>query len=81
MVLIDTNRDGEPDFLVYDAKSNTIDATLATTVDLATGKTVDAQPLNGGTAGQDVNTFDSAVKVLTVSASTIGATGAFDYSC
>ncbi|MCM3503499.1 S8 family serine peptidase [Curtobacterium sp. ODYSSEY 48 V2] len=79
-VLIDTDRDGEPDYLVYDAKSATVDATLATTVDLATGKTVDAQPLNGGTAGQDVNTFDSAVKVLTVSASTIGATGPFDYS-
>ncbi len=79
-VMIDTNRDGKPDYLVYDAKSATVDATFATTVDLATGKTVDSQPLNGGTAGQDVNTFDSAVKVLTVSASTIGATGPFDYS-
>ena len=65
-VLIDTNRDGEPDYLVYDAKSAAVDATLATTVDLATGKTVDAQPLNGGAPGQDVNTFDSSVKVLTV---------------
>ncbi len=81
--MIDTNRndrDGKPDYLVYDAKSATVDATFATTVDLATGKTVDSQPLGGGTAGQDVNTFDSAVKVLTVSASTIGATGPFDYS-
>lgn len=79
-VLIDTDRDGEPDYLVYDAKSATVDATLATTVDLATGKTVDAQPLNGGAPGQDVNTFDSAVKVLTVDAATIGATGPFSYS-
>jgi len=79
-VLIDTDRDGTPDYLVYDAKSATVDATLATTVDLATGKTVDAQPLNGGAPGQDVNTFDSAVKVLTVDASTIGATKAFTYS-
>ncbi|WFR68127.1 S8 family serine peptidase [Curtobacterium flaccumfaciens] len=79
-VLIDTDRDGTPDYLVYDAKSAAVDATLATTVDLATGKTVDAQPLNGGTPGQDVNTFDSAVKVLTVDAATIGATKAFTYS-
>jgi subtilisin family serine protease len=79
-VLIDTDRDGTPDYLVYDAKSAAVDATLATTVDLATGKTVDAQPLNGGAPGQDVNTFDSAVKVLTVDASTIGATKPFTYS-
>ncbi|WNY35438.1 S8 family serine peptidase [Curtobacterium flaccumfaciens] len=79
-VLIDTNRDGEPDYLVYDAKSATIDATLATTMNLATGKTVDAQPLNGGAAGQDVNTFDSSVKVLTVGASAIGASTKFDYT-
>lgn len=79
-VLIDTDRDGEPDYLVYDAKSATIDATLATTVDLATGKTVDAQPLNGGAPGQDVNTFDSTVKVLTVDAALIGATSTFTYS-
>jgi len=79
-VLIDTDRDGTPDYLVYDAKSAAVDATFATTVDLATGKTVDTQPLNGGAPGQDVNTFDSAVKVLTVDASTIGATKAFNYS-
>jgi len=79
-VLIDTDRDGTPDYLVYDAKSATVDATFATTVDLATGETVDTQPLNGGAPGQDVNTFDSAVKVLTVDASTIGATKAFTYS-
>ncbi len=79
-VLIDTNRDGKADYLLYDSKSATVDATLATTVDLATGKVVDAQPLNGGVPGQDVNTFDSAVKVLTVDASTIGATKAFSYS-
>ncbi|MFJ3034014.1 S8 family serine peptidase [Curtobacterium pusillum] len=79
-VLIDTDRDGTPDYLVYDAKSAAVDATFATTVDLATGKTVDTQPLNGGAPGQDVNTFDSAVKVLTVDASTIGATKAFTYS-
>jgi hypothetical protein len=79
-VLIDTNRDGTPDYLVYDAKSAAVDATFVTTIDLATGATVDAEPLNGGTPGQDVNTFDSAVKVLTVSQQAIGVTGAFDYS-
>lgn len=79
-VLIDTDRDGTPDYLVYDAKSAAVDATFATTIDLATGEVVDSQPLNGGTPGQDVNTFDSAVKVLTVDAATIGATKAFTYS-
>jgi subtilisin family serine protease len=79
-VLIDTDRDGTPDYLVYDAKSAAVDATFAMTVDLATGKAVDTQPLNGGAPGQDVNTFDSTVKVLTVDASTIGATKAFTYS-
>jgi subtilisin family serine protease len=79
-VLIDADRDGTPDYLVYDAKSAAVDATLATTIDLATGETLDAQPLNGGAPGQDVNTFDSAVKVLTVSQQAIGVTGAFDYS-
>ncbi|ROS78349.1 subtilase family protein [Curtobacterium sp. PhB130] len=79
-VLIDADRDGTPDYLVYDAKSATVDATFATTIDLATGDTLDSQPLNGGAPGQDVNTFDSAVKVLTVSQEAIGVTGAFDYS-
>ncbi|MCJ1714138.1 S8 family serine peptidase [Curtobacterium sp. VKM Ac-2922] len=79
-VLIDADRDGTPDYLVYDAKSAAVDATFATTIDLATGETLDAQPLNGGAPGQDVNTFDSAVKVLTVSQDAIGVTGAFDYS-
>jgi hypothetical protein len=79
-VLIDADRDGTPDYLLYDAKSAAVDATLATTIDLATGETLDAQPLNGGAPGQDVNTFDSAVKVLTVSQQAIGVTGAFDYS-
>ncbi|OIH97591.1 S8 family serine peptidase [Curtobacterium sp. MCBA15_001] len=79
-VLIDANRDGTPDYLVYDAKSAAVDATFATTIDLATGETLDSQPLNGGAPGQDVNTFDSAVKVLTVSQQAIGVTGAFDYS-
>jgi subtilisin family serine protease len=80
-VLIDTDQDGTPDYLVYDAKSAAVDATFATTVDLATGEAVDTQPLNGGAPGQDVNTFDSTVKVLTVDAATINATAhAFTYS-
>jgi hypothetical protein len=83
-VLIDTDRDGTPDYLVYGGKSAVVDATFATTVDLATGETVDAEPLNGGAPGQDVNTFDSSVKVLPVALSALGYTSgstdtAFDY--
>lgn len=87
-VLIDTDRDGEPDFLVYNAKSAAVDATFATTVDLAKAAlddpdvdpVVDVQPLNGGAPGQDVNTFDSSVKVLTVAAKAIGSSKKFDYT-
>ncbi|MEG8033925.1 S8 family serine peptidase [Sphingomonas sp. LR61] len=87
-VLIDTNRDGEPDYLVYNAKSAAVDATFATTIDLAKAASddpdvdpvVDVQPLNGGAPGQDVNTFDSSVKVLTTTGALIGAKGKFSYS-
>ncbi len=87
-VLIDTNRDGEPDYLVYNAKSAAVDATFATTIDLAKAASddpdvdpvVDVQPLNGGAPGQDVNTFDSSVKVLTTTGALIGAKGKFTYS-
>ncbi|MGN8051073.1 S8 family serine peptidase [Curtobacterium sp. 22159] len=84
-VFIDTNGDGKDDYLVYDAKSSAVDATFVTTIDLAKAAAaaddpdidpvVDAYPLNGGAPGQDVNTFDSAVKVLPVTASAIGAAG------
>lgn len=78
-VYIDVNGDGKDDYVVYDAKSSAVDATFATTVNLnpakGTDPVVDAYPLNGGAPGQDVNTFDSAVKVLPVTASAIGAAG------
>jgi hypothetical protein len=84
-VLIDTNRDGKPDFLTYDAKSSVVDATFVTTVDLndPKQKTVDTWPLNADET-RDTNTFDSAVKVLPVSLSALGYTkasksAAFDY--
>jgi subtilisin family serine protease len=84
-VLIDTDKDGTPDFLTYDSKSAVVDATFATTIDLATGAVVDAEPLNGGAPGQDVNTFDSSVKVLPVALSALGYSAgstdtSFDYS-
>jgi hypothetical protein len=85
-VLIDTNRDGKPDFLTYDTKSATVDATWVTTVDLndPKQKTVDTWPLNADES-RDTNTFDSTVKVLPVSLSALGYTSAsksaaFDYS-
>ncbi|MFJ4221402.1 S8 family serine peptidase [Curtobacterium luteum] len=86
-VYIDVDGDGTDDFLVYDAKSSAVDATFVTTIDLAKAASddpdvdpvVDAYPLNGGAPGQDVNTFDSSVKVLPVTASLIGATGKLTY--
>jgi subtilisin family serine protease len=88
-VLIDTNRDGEPDFLTYDEKETSVDATSVTTVDLHQAdpekQVVDSQPLGGADAGTDVNTFDSSVKVLPVSLAALGYTAkstsaVFDYS-
>ncbi|OII38172.1 hypothetical protein BIU98_14965 [Curtobacterium sp. MMLR14_010] len=88
-VLIDTDRDGTPDFLTYDAKSATVDATFVTTIDLndtdPDAEPVDVQLLGGGDLGQDVNTFDSAVKVLPVSLAALGYSktsknAAFDYT-
>lgn len=85
-VLIDTNRDGKPDFLTYDTKSAAVDATWVTTVDLndPKQKTVDTWPLNADET-RDTNTFDSTVKVLPVSLSALGYTkasksAAFDYT-
>jgi subtilisin family serine protease len=88
-VLIDTNRDGDPDYLTYDTKSTTVDATLVRTIDLHQDdpdkQVVDEQPLGGAAPGVDVNTFDSAVKVLPVSLSALGYTAkstsaVFDYA-
>ncbi|MDY1005518.1 S8 family serine peptidase [Curtobacterium sp. CFBP9011] len=88
-VLIDTNRDGDPDFLTYDTKSATADVTIVKTMDLhqkdPKKQIVDTRPLGGVAAGVDVNTFDSAVKVLPVSLAALGYTaksksGVFDYS-
>ncbi|WIB26982.1 S8 family serine peptidase [Curtobacterium sp. MCSS17_015] len=88
-VLIDTNRDGEPDYLTYDRKSATVDATVVETIDLhqedPEKQVVDTRPLGGVAAGVDVNTFDSAVKVLPVSLAALGYTAkstsaVFDYA-
>ena len=88
-VLIDTNRDGEPDFLTYDVKSTTADVTLVRTIDLnqtdPKKQVVDTQLLGGAAAGVDTNTFDSTVKVLPVSLGALGYTakstsGVFDYA-
>ncbi len=79
VVYIDVDGDGTDDYAVYDVKSTAVDATIVTTEKLRPAKdedpVVDAYPLNAGAPGQDVNTFDSAVKVLPVTASLIGATG------
>jgi hypothetical protein len=88
-VVIDTNRDGDPDYLTYDVKSSTADVTLVQTIDLhqtdPKKQVVDVQPLGGAAPGVDVNTFDSSVKVLPVSLAALGYTatstsGVFDYA-
>ncbi|OEI68230.1 hypothetical protein Cus16_1901 [Curtobacterium sp. ER1/6] len=88
-VVIDTNRDGDPDFLTYDVKSTTADVTLVRTIDLhqedPKKQVVDTQLLGGAAAGVDTNTFDSTVKVLPVSLGALGYTakstsGVFDYA-
>ncbi|ROQ37139.1 PA domain-containing protein [Frondihabitans sp. PhB188] len=73
-VYIDTDGDGEADFVTYVTKSTTADATFVTTIDLVSGKAVDVEPFNADYAGVDVNTFDSSVAVLPVSLKALGFT-------
>jgi len=71
-VEIDTNGDGEADFVTFTAAMDEVDLDLAATFNLATGEQVDLQPVNGVLGDVDTNTFDTNTAILPVSLSALG---------
>src|SRR5690606_243272 len=71
-VEIDTNGDGEADFVTFNAAFDEVDLDLAATFNLATGEQVDLQPVNGVLGDVDTNTYDTNVAILPVSLSALG---------
>jgi subtilisin family serine protease len=69
---VDTTGDGLPDFQTYATRLTDTDVLVAATVDLATGETVDVQPVNGQFGDVDTNTFDTDVVVLPVLLTALG---------
>ncbi|TWP43407.1 S8 family serine peptidase [Lentzea tibetensis] len=69
---IDTNGDGTPDFETFATRLTDTDLLVATTVNLATGATVDIQSVNGLFGDVDTNTFDTNVVVLPVLLASLG---------
>ncbi|WP_433264243.1 S8 family serine peptidase [Actinosynnema sp. CS-041913] len=77
---IDTTGDGVPDYEVYANKLTGTDLLVAATVDLATGQTVDIQPVNGQFGDVDTNVFDTNVVVLPVLLTALGIDPSADTS-
>ncbi|HCJ53905.1 S8 family serine peptidase [Glutamicibacter arilaitensis] len=71
-VEIDTNGDGEADFVTFNTAFDEVDLDLAATFNLATGEQVDLQPVNGVLGDVDANTYDTNVAILPVSLSALG---------
>ncbi len=69
---IDTTGDGVPDFETFATKLTDTDLVVATTVNLATGATVDIQGVNGQFGDVDTNVFDTNVVVLPVLLTALG---------
>ncbi|MEU4741876.1 S8 family serine peptidase [Actinosynnema sp. NPDC023658] len=77
---IDTNGDGTFDYEVYATKLTDTDLLVASTVDLATGTTVDIQGVNGQFGDVDTNVFDTNVVVLPVLLTALGIDPSADTS-
>jgi subtilisin family serine protease len=75
---IDTTGDGKPDFEVFVNKLTGTDLLVAVTQNIATGSTVDIEPVNGQLGDVDTNVFDSNVIVLPVLLSALGIDPAKD---
>lgn len=71
-VEIDTNADGKADFVTFTTVIDELDLDLAATFDLATGKQVDLQPVNGVLGDVDTNSYDTNTAILPVSLSALG---------
>ncbi|GER22798.1 peptidase S8 [Zafaria cholistanensis] len=74
-VEIDTNGDGQPDYLTFSSPYGNADLDVAVTVNLATSRLVDLRPVNTQTGEVDTNTFDTNVVSLPVSLKALGLAG------
>jgi subtilisin family serine protease len=72
---IDTNGDGEADFVTFNTVADGLDADLVATYSLNPVKQVDLQLLNGLGGDVDSNTFDTNVAGFPVSLDALGLTG------
>jgi hypothetical protein len=77
---IDTTGDGVPDFETFATKLTGTDVLVATTVNLATGATVDIEAVNSQFGDVDTNVFDTNVVVLPVLLTALGIDPAKDTS-
>ena len=73
-VEIDTNNDGEADFVSFTTAIDEIDLDLVATFDLKTLQQVDLQPVNGVLGDVDTNSFDTNTAILPVSLAALGLT-------
>lgn len=71
-VEIDTNGDGNADFVTFNAAFDEVDLDLAATFNLATGEQVDLQPVNGVLGDVDTNTFDTNAAIFPISLAALG---------
>ncbi|GAA3678321.1 S8 family serine peptidase [Arthrobacter ginkgonis] len=74
-VEIDTNGDGQADFLTFSSPYGDADLDVAVTKDLATNQQLELWPTNSQAGDVDTNTFDTNVVSLPVSLGTLGLAG------
>jgi hypothetical protein len=65
-IYIDTNQDGDPDFVTFNTRLTDTDVLVAETIDLATGDVVDLEPLDNALGDTDTDLLQSNVMVLPV---------------
>jgi subtilisin family serine protease len=81
-IYIDTNRDGDPDFVMFNTRLTDTDVLVAETIDLASGDVVDVEPLNAALGDTDTALLESSVVVMPVFNAALGidpANSRFNY--
>ena len=65
-ILIDTNADGQPDYVAYNTRLNGLDIMVDNLVDLGTGQVIDTELINDRFGDTDTALFDSDTMVMPV---------------
>jgi len=65
-ILLDTNGDGQPDYVAYNTRLNSTDVMLSELVDLSTNKVIDDELINDVFGNTDTALFDSDTMVMPV---------------